>query len=217
MNSKRSVHDSALRVHRASPEHGPDVYFKKRIPYTCKGENFSFDVGHTIFSSFQVDQGTDLLLRTITVSHPRRMLDLGCGCGVIGIVLARLFPEAQVTLVDKDLLAVRYARHNCMLNNTTNTQVVGSVGLEQVPAGPYDLIVSNIPAKIGDTAIEQEFILAPLEYLGSGGDFWFVVVSGLNRLIPGIGARHQLKLKEVKKRSGHTVYHLHKPEEVTSP
>jgi 16S rRNA G1207 methylase RsmC len=190
---------------------GPDVYFKKRILYTWKDQNFEFDVANTLFSSFKIDQGTDLLLRTIDVAPPHQILDLGCGYGVMGIVLARCFPGAQVTMVDNDLLAVRYACHNCALNNTPNTQVIGSVGLEQAPAGPYDLIVSNIPAKIGDDAIEQEFILAPLERLRPGGEFWFVVISGLNRLIPKIGTRNNLKLKGVKKRSGHTVYRLLKP------
>lgn len=189
---------------------GPDIYFKKRIPYLAQGIRFEFDVGHTIFSSFQVDDGTDLLLRTLEVPAPTRILDLGCGCGVIGIVLARRFPTAQVVLADKDLLAVRYARHNCALNQAANTHVLGSIGLETVPPEPYDLIVSNIPAKIGDEAIEQEFILGPLAFLRPGGAFWFVVVSGLNHLIPRIGVRHQLRLKEVKKRAGHTIYRLQK-------
>lgn len=190
---------------------GPDVYFKKRIFYTCKSQDFAFDVANTLFSSFKVDKGTDLLLRTIDSAPPRHILDLGCGYGVMGIVLARRFPDAQVTMSDNDLLAVRYASHNFALNNTPNTQVIGSVGLEQVPAGPYDLIVSNIPAKIGDNAIEQEFILAPMERIRPDGEFWFVVISGLNRLIPKIGTRNQLYLKSVKKRSGHTVYRLRKP------
>ncbi len=191
----------------------PDCYFKKRITYRWREHDFAFDVGHTLFSSFEVDKGTDLLLRTLALDTlpPRaRVLDLGCGCGIIGIVLARSLPDAHVTLADKDLLAVRYARHNCALNNqASNTEVLGSVGLEQVPeAPPYDLIVSNIPAKIGDTAIEEEFILAPLRRLRSGGACWFVVVSGLNHLIPRIGTHHSLKLKEMKKRAGHTVYRL---------
>ena len=79
-----------------------------------------------------------------------------------------------------------------------------------------DVIVSNIPAKIGDDAIEQKFILEPLERLRPGGEFWFVVVSGLNRLIPKIGTRNHLYLKAIKKRSGHTVYRLRKPEEMTA-
>ncbi|WP_240695586.1 class I SAM-dependent methyltransferase [Candidatus Chloroploca sp. Khr17] len=189
---------------------GPDAYYKKRITYTLHNQPFAFDVGHTLFSSFQVDDGTDLLLRTIDLPNsPTRMLDLGCGCGVIGIALARRFPDAEVVMADKDLLAVRYARHNLTLNAVTNATAIGSVGLEQVPPGPYDLIVSNIPAKIGDAAIEEEFVLKPLTLLAPTGVYWFVVVSGLNHLIPRLGPRHQLRLKEMKKRSGYTVYRIY--------
>lgn len=188
-----------------------DVYFKKRIDYYCRGQNFSFDVAHTLFSSYQIDEGTDLFLRTIDMAAPRTILDMGCGCGVIGIVLARLFPDAQVYSIDRDLLAVRYTRHNAQLNRVANLTALGSVGLENAPDLPFDLIVANIPAKIGDEAIEREFVLDPLDRLGPGGDYWFVVVSGLNHLIPGIGTRHGLRLKQVKKRSGHAVYHVRKP------
>ncbi|MBK9714397.1 MAG: methyltransferase [Kouleothrix sp.] len=187
-----------------------DVYFKKRIDYYCRGQTFAFDVAHTLFSSHQIDEGTDLFLRTIDVVAPRTILDVGCGCGVIGIVLARLFPEARVQALDRDLLAVRYAQHNAELNGTPNVSACGSVGLERTPDEQFDLIVANIPAKIGDEAIEREFVLDPYEHLRPGGDYWFVVVSGLNRLIPGIGTRHRLKLKQVKKRAGHAVYHVHK-------
>lgn len=189
-----------------------DVYYKKRIDYFCYEQHFSFDVAHTLFSSHQIDEGTDLFLRTLAIPPAQRILDLGCGCGVIGIVLARHLPNTEVTMLDRDLLAVRYATHNARLNAVTNTKVLGSVGLEHAPAGEYDLIVSNIPAKIGDDAIEQEFILQPLARLRPGGEYWFVVVSGLNHLIPGIGTRNNLRLKQIKKRSGHAVYRLYKPE-----
>ena len=188
-----------------------DVYFKKRIDYYCRQQSFSFDVAHTLFSSYQIDEGTDLFLRTIDTPLPCTILDLGCGCGVIGIVLARLFPTARVYSLDRDLLAVRYAEHNAVLNATPNVTALGSVGLEHAPNEPFDLIVANIPAKIGDEAIGREFVLAPFARLRPGGNYWFVVVSGLNHLIPGIGTRHRLKLKQVKKRAGHAVYHLHKP------
>lgn len=195
-----------------APSHlmdGPDAYYKKRLPYTLRGQQFAFDIGHTLFSSFQVDDGSDLLLRTLEpAAPPARILDLGCGVGVLGITLAKRFPAAQVTMADVNLLAVRYARHNAALNEVANVTIMGSVGLAEVPAGPYDLIVSNIPAKIGDLAIEHEFLLGPLERLSPGGEYWFVVVSGLNHLIPRLGPRHQLKLKEIKKRSGYSVYRV---------
>lgn len=187
-----------------------DPYFKKQIAYSLRGQQFSFAVGHTIFSSFQVDEGSDLLLRTLEPgAEPARILDLGCGAGVLGVTLAQRYPTANVVMADVSLLAVRYARYNAALNGAAaNTTILGSVGLETTPAGPYDLIVSNIPAKIGDLAIEQEFVLGPLAQLREGGEYWFVVVSGLNHLIPRFGPRHQLRLKEIKKRAGHTVYRV---------
>lgn len=189
-----------------------DPYFKKQITYKHRRHEFIFDVGHTLFSSFDVDEGTDVFLRFVETNGARTILDLGCGYGPIGIILAKLNPEAQIVMADKDLLAVRYTRQNILHNGITNAEVVGSVGLESVPDLPYDLIVSNIPAKIGDEAIEHEFLLKPYERLQPGGSYWFVIVSGLNHLIPRLGQRHQLKLKEVKKRAGHSVYHLRKPE-----
>jgi 16S rRNA G1207 methylase RsmC len=155
-----------------------DPYFKKQTTYQHRGHTFTFDIGHTLFSSFEVDEGTDVFLRFVQTNEARTILDLGCGYGPIGIILATLCPEAQVVMVDKDLLAVRYANINIAHNKVTNATVVGSVGLESVPNLPYDLIVSNIPAKVGDQAIEQEFLLAPYERLKPGGDYWFVVVSG---------------------------------------
>lgn len=189
-----------------------DAYFKKQITYQHRRQSFTFAVGHTLFSSFEVDEGTDVFLRFVEPRTPRNILDLGCGYGPIGIILARLCPEAHVVMADRDLLAVRYARHNAELNGQANVTVVGSVGMESVPDLAYDLIVSNIPAKLGDAAIEQEFFVEPYTRLTPGGDYWFVVVSGLNHLIPRLGQRHDVKLKEVKKRAGHSVYHLHKPE-----
>jgi 16S rRNA G1207 methylase RsmC len=190
-----------------------DPYYKKQIEYSLKGQDFKFDTSQMLFSTFEVDLGTQFLLRNMLdkLEQPTSILDLGCGSGVIGIVLARFFPQAQVILSDKDLLAVRYSRHNANLNHTTNVSVVGSVGIENVADHSYDLIISNIPAKVGDEAIEKDFILGPLGLLNPGCTYWFVVVNSLNRLIPSVGRRHELKLNEVTRRPGHTLYKLTKP------
>src|SRR3954452_19717422 len=115
------------------------VYFKKRLDYYVRGQSFDFDVAHTLFSSHQIDEGTDLFLRTIDVPAPRSIIDMGCGCGVIGIVLPRMFPAAQVAALDRDLLAVRYTRQNAALNQVTNLTAIGSVGLGRAPDQMADL------------------------------------------------------------------------------
>ena len=185
----------------------PDPYFKKRVSLLDEGERLEFDVAHTLFASHEVDSGTKLLLRCLeTEPAPRRILDLGCGYGVLGIALARRYPEARVVMADSNLLAVRYARRNAALNGAANAEVVGSVALEAVPTGEYDLIVANVPAKIGPEAIEAEFVRGPRGRLAEGGAYWFVAVSGLNHLLKRIAGRGDIPLRQVRKRSGHTVY-----------
>jgi len=189
-----------------------DVYFKKEIIYPFEGKKFRFDVGETLFSTFDIDHGTDVLLRSISPEKvPLKILDLGCGYGPIGIVLGNKYPKAKVVMVDRDLLAVRYAKYNLQKNNVNNATVLGSVGMESVSDQPFDLIVSNVPVKIGDKAITQEFILGPYKYLNLGGELWIVVVKALNRLIPKVARQNQLNLKEVRSRKGHIVYRLKHP------
>lgn len=183
-----------------------DVYYKKEISYSFKDINFSFDIGNTLFSTFDLDHGTDILIRAITPNNPKTILDIGCGYGPLGIMLAKTNPEATVTMVDRDLLAVRYSNYNIEKNGVTNAKAIGSLGVEAVKDQKFDLIVSNIPAKIGDVAIKQEFVLEPISCLNPGGEYWVVVVSALNRLIPKIAREHDLHVEEIRKRNGHTVY-----------
>lgn len=186
-----------------------DPYFKKETTYSFEGKKYVFDLGETLFSTFGIDHGTDILIRAITpTNNPESILDVGCGYGPIGICMAGKFPQAKVTMLDRDLLAVRYSAINVKKNGLANVRVSGSVGTEAIDSEKFDLIVSNIPAKIGDLAITREFILNPVSLLNQNGEFWFVIVNALNRLIPKICRQHELKLQEVRSRKGHTVYRI---------
>lgn len=188
-----------------------DVYFKKEITYVFFGTQFMFAIGNTLFSTFGLDHGTDILIRSIKKDNPKSILDIGCGYGPLGIMLAKQNPHAEVIMVDRDLLAVRYTKYNIEKNGITNAIAMGSLGIEAVQDKKFDLIVSNIPAKLGDLAITQEFVLDPYKHLNPGGEYWIVVVSALNRLIPRVGKEHKLDIKEIRKRKGHTVYRIKKP------
>ena len=89
-----------------------DVYFKKEISYSFEGKEFKFDVANTLFSTFDLDHGTDILIRAITFKKTKSILDLGCGYGPPGIILAKNNPKAKVVMLDKDLLAVCYTKYN---------------------------------------------------------------------------------------------------------
>ncbi len=190
-----------------------DPYFKRRLTYVFADTQLAFDTAALLASAHEIDPGVDLLLHTLvpTLSTaPQAVLDLACGYGNLGLVLAKLFPSASVTLLDKDLLALRYARHNAALNGLSNVQVVGAVGVRAALGADFDLVVTDLPTKIGDAAIEQDFVLGPLNLLRPGGMVWLVADSQINRLLPGLARKHQLKLTEVIKRRGKTVFTLHR-------
>ncbi|MBA3469666.1 MAG: methyltransferase [Herpetosiphonaceae bacterium] len=191
-----------------------DVYFKKRIKYTLNRHPFQFDVAELLFSSHDIDIGTQFLIRQMINLEPTptTILDLGCGYGVIGIVLARLYQEADVVLSDKDLLAVAYTQHNLELNRIANGRVYGSISIDDLPARQYDLIVSNVPGHIGDLAIEEDFILKPLTQLLPGGSYMFVVVHPLKALVESVAQRHDLLLTLLGDRGGHAVYSIMRAE-----
>jgi 16S rRNA G1207 methylase RsmC len=185
-----------------------DPYFKKDISYIYKGEKLVFAMSQMLFSSFAIDHGTDMLLRHMVLKNPKTILDMGCGYGPIGISLAKTHPGAQVTMLDSDLLAVRYTKRNSEKNQVTNVTVLGSVGMEAVQDLKFDLIVSNVPAKIGDEAIIEDFILTPLEHLSPGGEVWIVIVNALNRLVPVLKTKYNLSVTLVRKRTGHSLYKI---------
>lgn len=142
-------------------------------------------------------------------TQPKKNLDIGCGYGPLGIILASHWSSSEVEMVDKDLLAIKYSKFNCKKNGVLNrANVHGSLATEDVVNKEFDLIVSNIPAKIGDLAIKEEFIQAPIKLLVKGGAYYFVVVSALNRLIPRIGNDLGFRIEFLSKRVGHSVYKI---------
>ncbi|BAU91225.1 methyltransferase small [Methylorubrum populi] len=75
---------------------------------------------------------------------PRRAVDIGCGSGAAGILVAKRLPEAEVTLVDINPAALRVAGINARLAGVENVRTVHSDMLSGVE-GVFDLIVSNPP------------------------------------------------------------------------
>lgn len=82
----------------------------------------------------------------------RRVLDLGCGSGVLAIAASRAWPDARVTATDIDRTAVEVATVNVRLNRAAGrirvsaSPPVAHLGLGDWPWGRYDLVVANILA-----------------------------------------------------------------------
>jgi ribosomal protein L11 methyltransferase len=77
-----------------------------------------------------------------------RVLDLGCGSGVLAIAAARVAPTARVIATDNDPVAVATASGNARLNRVgARVQVLMATGLRHPSlrrAEPFDLVLANI-------------------------------------------------------------------------
>lgn len=95
----------------------------------------------------------DALLLADFVDLPRagRIADLGAGSGIIGLLLAKRYPDARIILYELQTSLAELARKNVVLNHLENRIEVITADLREVRrslkshAGSYDVIVSNPP------------------------------------------------------------------------
>jgi 16S rRNA G1207 methylase RsmC len=154
-----------------------DIVFTTNL----RGHSLTFHSTWGLFSPREVDEGTELLLRHIEVRPEDDCLDLGCGYGPIGLTLAKLAPAGETLMVDKDFMAVEYANLNARLNHIANARAMLSNAFQHLDERRFDLVASNVPAKVG-----KEMLAIMLNdahaHLRPGGRIWVVTITGLRRL-----------------------------------
>ncbi len=149
---------------------------------TLKGQHLAFHTTWGLFSPRAIDQGTRMLLDYLDVRSDDTAIDLGCGYGPLGLTIARLAPQGECLLVDKDFVAVEYAAKNAALNDISNVSVQLSDGLKHIGKQSFTLAVTNLPAK---TSNEHYYLFFQdiYDHLEPGGRFYVVVISGLRNFI----------------------------------
>ncbi len=186
-----------------------DPFFKKVIPFEFKGNKLLFNVAQSLFSSQSIDKGTQRLLRTFLnedISKYKKILDVGCGYGPIGISLKSVAPESDVHMVDRDALALIYSRQNVDANNVA-ANIYPSLGYNNVEAKDFDLIISNIPAKVGGKVL-RHLLLDAKFHLAPNGKVAVVVVDAITPEVKGILASDESVIISLEKSwPGHTVFH----------
>lgn len=112
-------------------------------------ERYNFKSCSDIFSKDCFDYGTTLLLKTVIneINLSGKVLDVGCGYGVIGIILKKHFPNLEVAMVDINKTAIELAKENSLKNNV-ETLVFESDMYNSVDT-KYNHIVTNPPIKAG--------------------------------------------------------------------
>jgi 16S rRNA G1207 methylase RsmC len=133
-----------------------------------------------LFSPRAIDAGSQLLLDYLELAPQDNCLDLGCGYGVLGLCMAKMAPGGHTLMVDKDFVAIDYTEKNRMANRIGNASSLLSNGFEQIPKQQFDVIVSNIPAKVGKEML-YIYLFDALRFLQPGGSFYIVTITGLRQ------------------------------------
>lgn len=129
-------------------EHQKSPFTLRQIWYTINNIQFEFKTAPGVFSYKQIDKGSELLLKKAIIQNGWRILDLGCGYGFIGVVLAKLFPQSYVVMTDINRRSCKLARMNIKLNTIVNAEVKHS-DLFSAIHEKFDAILVNPPQTAG--------------------------------------------------------------------
>ena len=171
---------------------------------TLRGIPMRFSATWGLFSPRGIDAGTQLLIEQLDIREGDTCLDLGCGYGAIGITMAKCARTASVYMVDKDFVAVDYARRNVRQNSLQNCHVLLSNGFSHLPDIQFDIIASNLPANVGKELLHI-FLTDAKARLKPGGRFYVVTISGLREFIKRNFRDIFGNYRKLKQRHTHTV------------
>ncbi len=137
------------------------------IEETVKGHDIKLDTGNYYFSPSGIDKGTAFMLSNVSVSPDDKVLDLGCGYGIVGICL---YMEGcrDIVMCDISDEATALSSANLILNNIEGVRVFQSDGLKEIPDDDFTLILSNPPYHT-DFSVAKEFIEDGFKKLRIGG------------------------------------------------
>ncbi len=124
------------------------------ISIELRGINLKLTTDTGVFSKSKLDTGTKLLINSVPIeTGVEKILDLGCGYGPIGLMMAKLFPNATIYMSDLNERAVELAIKNAVDNGITNVKIKAGEGFEPFAGEQFDLILTNPPIRAGKQVI----------------------------------------------------------------
>jgi 16S rRNA (guanine1207-N2)-methyltransferase len=126
-----------------------------------------------LFNKKGLDYGTRLLLENFDLSNKQSFLDMGCGCGPVGLYISKLSKEYKVDMVDINEKAIDICNKSAKLNNISNVNIYLSNVYENIN-NKYDAILTNPPIHAGKKVV-YEIIGNAYKYLNKDGELWIVM------------------------------------------
>lgn len=178
------------------------------IEYCNNGVKLFFQTSDKVFSPNAIDAGTISMLSKVNFVSTDKVLDLGCGYGVVGIYAAQFICPSQITMSDISDDALKLTKENIVLNKVNGINVVKSYGLDNIADSEFTLILANPPYHT-DFSVPKNYIEKGYKKLAVGGKMYLVTKRKAwykNKLIKVFGGT---KIKEI---NGYYVFESEKKE-----
>ncbi|KTF11344.1 methyltransferase [Pseudoalteromonas carrageenovora] len=166
-----------------------DIELNAHFDISTYHKRFTIDVANTSFTAISVpgvfnhgglDAGTKMLLENAPTVKQGKVLDFGCGAGLIATFLGLQNPALEFVCSDVSALATYATEQTLKLNNIKGEAVL-SDGLKNI-TGKFDLIVSNPPFHTGiatDYTVAETFLANAKQHLTKAGKLNIVANSFL--------------------------------------
>lgn len=146
---------------------------RRNIKFYFRDKEYNLISDNGVFSKDRFDYGTRVLLESIDIDiMSGKVLDLGCGIGVVGVILKTINKNIDIDMVDINERATKLAKENLTLNNVDNKVFISDV-YDNVKC-KYDYIITNPPIRAGKEVVRR-FLVGSYEYLNDNGTLYFVM------------------------------------------
>lgn len=171
-----------------------------------RGFELKFHSTWGLFSPREIDAGSRLLIDYLEINNSDICLDLGCGYGAIGLCMAKIAEKGKVFMVDKDFVAVEYAKKNANINKLNNCEIFLSNAFSNIPDEiKFDVIASNLPANVGKEMLSI-ILTDAKKYLKENGKLYIVTIAGLREFIKRNFKEIFGNYEKIKQGREHAVY-----------
>ncbi len=145
----------------------------RKISYSYESTSFMFYSDLGVFSKDKIDYGSKVLLESYLKNNnsSKRVLDIGCGYGIIGIVISKV-TNSFVSMIDVNKRALHLTERN-ILENKVNAECFMSDAFSEV-SEKYDIIITNPPIRAGKEKV-LEILMGAKEHLSKNGELWYVI------------------------------------------
>lgn len=137
------------------------------------GYHLIFETNSDLFSPSAVDNGTLAMLSKVSFHKDDKLLDLGCGYGIVGILAANIIKPENIIMCDILSSAVSLSKVNAELNHIDSITILESDGFSNIIDNDFTLILSNPPYH-ADFSIAKRFIEDSYKRLLVGGRLMMV-------------------------------------------